>query len=430
MNIINIAPNTEPGRKLRLLTVALLAAMPALALAAPFEKEYTESMTVQDEITMVEAKQALVDKLRLDALNDAGARLKSVTKLTQTGDTETKPTSTFSKTMASQVHVKSIQYLVGTNKNKQTELTATARIAVDDAELLRADDEERKVEIQQKHIAQIEQENKNLKARLAVQVVSPPVSGAGSTSSGQSTQGMRMPYADEVSGYEDEADANKSNDSGSLSKDERNNNDLTPEQKVRFDQLCERFKAVDQMIDDAGVQSSYIGTEGSNEQSFGNGNSIIHIGSSIRVTWDWTKEMEIIRHLMGNTGTINGNIYTVYGNEVNDKAVLVAVRKCDRANTISVFAKGDKSGVLTKPFLQSLDFWGNKYRLVFKGDYVVNVNTDVGRDRGKLIDGNKPISYAVVSDFQKNMQETSSQNRLFGTDHPPEPNRFGYFDSF
>ncbi len=438
------------------LTMALFLAIPAFAFASPFSKDYTESMIVQDAVPMAEAKQALIDKIRLDAANDAGARLKKVTRLTQTDTVDPNPTSTFSKTMVSLIHVGSTQYSVNTGKDGQIELTATASVTVDDAELQQADEEERKVRVQQERITSLEHENQNLKHEnrdlrtgrstqtqdqssqpAPYLVQQPPGQSAPSPSdqdilsdpdlkNGLTIQPMQAhvtPYIDEVVQSADQS-AEKKKDQGLLSQDERNNNTLTPEQQVRFDQLCERFKSVDQMILNAGVQSSYLGTKDVKELPVGNRNSLILIKSSMRVAWDWTKEMELIRHLMGNAGIIEGNTYIVQGNEVDDKALLVAVRKCEGANHFFVSVKGDVSGEPFSAFSHSIsDPDGKTYRLTFKGDYVVNVSSDTGRDRGQLINADEQVTSAKLIDGFKNFK--SDKNRLFGTDKPTDPIRFG-----
>jgi TolA-binding protein len=451
------------------LAIALFSAIPALAFASSFSKDYTESMIVQDTVSMAEAKRTLIDKIRFDAANDAGARLKKVTRLTQTDTTDPDPTSTFSKTMVSLIHVGLTKYSINTIKDGQMdgqmELTATASVTVDDTELQHADEEERKVRVQQERLASLEHENQNLKHEnqnlkyenqilkyenrdlrtgtgLATQVASqpapylvqpPPVQPAPDQSdqdilsdpdlkNGLTIQPMQLhvtPYIDEVV-----QSAEKKKDQGLLSQDERNNNTLTPEQQVRFDQLCERFRSVDQMILNAGVQSSYLGTKDVKELPVGNGNSLILIKSGMRVAWDWTKEMELIRHLMGNAGTVEGNTYIVQGSEVDDKALLVAVRKCEGADHFFVSVKGDGSGELFSAFSHSIsDPNGKTYRLTFKGDYVVNVSSDTGRDRGQLLNSDEQVTSARLIDAFKNFK--SDKNRLFGTDSPADPIRFG-----
>lgn len=440
------------------LAVALFSAIPAFAFASSFSKDYTESMIVQDTIPMAEAKQSLIDKIRFDALNDAGARLKKVTRLTQTDTADPDPTSTFSKTMVSLIHVGSTQYSVNNLKGGQIELTATASVTVDDTELQQADEEERKVRAQQERITSLEQENQSLKhenrdlrtglatqtqdqsSRPAPYLVQQPLDQPAPSSSksgqdilsdpdlknGLTIQPMQAhvtPYIDEVVQKAGQS-AEKKVDQGPLSQDERNNNTLSPEQQVRFDQLCERFKSVDQMILNAGVQSSYLGTKDVKELPVGNGNSLILIKSGMRVAWDWTKEMELIRHLMGNAGIIEGNTYIVQGSEVNDKALLVAIRKCEGADHFFVSVKGDVSGEPFSAFSHSIsDPDGKTYRLTFKGDYVVNVSSDTGRDRGQLINADEQVTSAKLIDGFKNFK--SDKNRLFGTDKPTDPIRFG-----
>lgn len=426
------------------LAVVLFSAIPAFAFASSFSKDYTESMIVQDTVPMAEAKQALIDKIRFDALNDAGARLKKVTRLTQTDTVDPDPTSTFSKTMVSLIHVGSTQYSVNSLKGGQIELTATASVTVDDTELQQADEEERKVRAQQERITSLEHENQNLKHEnrdlrrgLATQtqdqssLPAPSQSGQDILSDPDLKNGLTIqPMQAHVTAYIDEVvqraeqSAEKKGDQGPLSQDERNNNTLTPEQQVRFDQLCERFKSVDQMILNAGVQSSYLGTKDVKELPVGNRNSLILIKSGMRVVWDWTKEMELIRHLMGNAGTIKGNTYIVQGSEVDDKALLVAVRKCEGADHFFVSVKGDVSGEPFSAFSDSVsDPDGKTYRLTFKGDYVVNVSSDTGRDRGQLLNADEQVTSAKLIDGFKNFK--SDKNRLFGTDKPADPIRFG-----
>lgn len=392
------------------IAVALFAAIPALALASSFEKDYTESMLFPDAISMAEAKLMIIDKIRLDALNDAGARLKKVTVMTRTGTTDTDPTSTFSKTMVSLIHVGSTQYSSSINKDGQTELTATAHVTVDDTELQQADEVERKTKTQEQRIAQLEHENHNLKTKIETNLQEQRIAQAdqmiGEQRQDQSTleklanspvQPPRSIPSVNISSIQPDA---------SLSQDERNSNTLTIEQQFRFDQLCERFKAVDQIILNAGVQTSFGVVVNSKEKS---------VTPSFISTWNWTKEMEIIRHLMGDVGTIDGDAYTVRGNEVNDKAVLVAVRKCERANHFYIRTNGSGNNDLLQAFMPSItDPNGLTYFLLFRGEFAV------GPYDVKI---NNPAPSVQIVDTTKGF--LGDKNRFFGTDGLTDPNSFG-----
>jgi hypothetical protein len=398
------------------LLIALLAAIPALALASPFSKDYTESMIVPDSISMGEAKLNLINKIRLDAANDAGARLKKVTTLTQVGTVDPDPVSIFSKTVVSLVHVQNEKYSFSTNKFGQVELVATANVLVDDAELQQADDAERNAKIQQQYIFQLEHENRDLKTQIANQ---PLVQSELDPVRQQTSQAAQaIPFIDELL---QSVEKNKSH----LSIEERNNNTLTAEQQVKFDQLCERFKTVDQLILNAGVQSAYLGTKSIKETPFNDGSSMFNISAGLRVTWDWTKEMKIIRHLMGDVGTVDGNIYTVHWNYVNDKALLVAIRKCERANHFIISVDGDQSDKLFNAFVKPVyaDPNGLTYRLVFKGDDSIDVLVTANKDRGTLLNANEPVSVAQINDPTKFAK--FNQNRLFGTEKLLDTFRFG-----
>jgi hypothetical protein len=417
------------------LLIALLAAIPALALASPFSKDYTESMIVPDSISMGEAKLNLINKIRLDAANDAGARLKKVTTLTQVGTVDPDPVSIFSKTVVSLVHVQNEKYSFSTNKFGQVELVAIANVLVDDAELQQADDAERKAKIQQQRIFQLEHENRDLKiqivqgAKNTVQV-EPGLTQQGNSpnlSSSQANPAKPVPFVDELL---QQSEKNK----GLLSADDRNTNYLTPNQSVRFNQLCERFKAIDRLILNSGVQSSYLGTKDVKTMSHEDGNGLTTINSSMQVTWDWTKEMELIHHLMGGVGTIDGNTYVVLGDQVNDKALLVAIRKCERANRFTI-------GVSNVDFKAGGDGWGSElfkvfnpsiqdptgliYYLVFKGNYPVDISNLMIIHNGDVLNSDRPVSVASIKD-DTNKLDT---NRLFGTENLVDPNDFGNEES-
>ena len=411
---------------LRTSFLALLTLLPVWAGASSFEKAYTESMIVPDSITMAEAKHALIDRIRLDALNDAGARLKNTSTLIQTGTTESNPISVFSQTMVSLIHVGQPNYTFNKNTDGQIELVATASVSVDDAELQKADDAEREATRQKQRITQLERENVEMRNRLQAmpkpdaqtQTAPEPVAAVATASQ------TPMPYVDEIVGADSTALPGDK-----LSQAERNSNTLDPAQQVRFDQLCERFKAVDDMILKDGVQTAYVGPNGVKEHNLrgddNSGNAEIDVHSNLRVTWDWTADMQIIRHLMGDVGTISDNTYIVQGSDVNDKALLVAVRKCERANHFTINAGDTGMRAVYQAFSKSMtDPNGKTYRLVFKGDYTGEVMTYTARSNGKLMDdAYKPVAAARIADNLKFAKFDS--NRLFGTDHPADPVHFG-----
>ena len=407
-----------PGTRSRLF-LALLTILPVWAGATSFEKSYTESMIVPETTTMAEAKQTLIDKIRLDALNDAGARLKNTTTLIQTGTRESSPTSVFSQTMVSLIHVGSMNYAINKNADDQIKLTATASVSVDDAELQKANDAEREVAHQKQRITQLERENVEMRDRLLA-MPKQDIPASGSQSEPAPNPQAPMPYVDEIVKDNDPLPRDK------LTQDERNNNNLDPAQQVRFDQLCERFKAVDEMILKNGVRTVYLGTNGVKEENFGgkNGDAAIDVHSNLRVTWDWTADMQIIRHLMGNAGTIDGNTYVVQGAEVNDKALLVAVRKCERANHFTIHAGETGIDAIHQAFIPSLDPNGKTYRLVFKGDYTGDALTQTARSNGELMDdAHKKVDPARIVDSLKSV--LFDPNLLFGTDNLADPLRFG-----
>ena len=411
-----------PGTRSKLFS-ALLVILPAWAGASPFEKAYTESMIVPETTAMAEAKHMLIDKIRLDALNDAGARFKKTTTLTQTGAIESSPTSVFSKTMVSLIHIGQPDYMFNKNADGQIELTATVSVSVDDAELQKADDTEREVAHQNRRIAQLERENVEMRNRLLAMPKQDANTAQPVQAVSTATQ-TPMPYVDEIV---------ESNDplppGDKLTQAERNSNTLDPAQQVRFDQLCERFKAVDEMILNDGVRTVYLGTNGVKEENLSKGDTAIdaeiEVHSNLRVIWDWTADMQIIRHLMGNVGTIDGNTYVVQGSEVNDKALLVAVRKCERANHFTISAGVTGVDAVYQAFIPSMVIPnGETYRLVFKGDYTGDALTDTARSNGKLMDSaHERVAQARVIDNLK--MGRFDPNRLFGTDNPADPLRFG-----
>ena len=407
---------------LRTSFLALLTLLPVWAGASSFEKAYTESMIVPDSITMAEAKHALIDRIRLDALNDAGARLKNTSTLIQTGTTESNPISVFSQTMVSLIHVGQPNYTFNKNTDGQIELVATASVSVDDTELHKADDAEREATRQKQRITQLERENLEMRNRLLA-MPKPDAQPAPAAAVATANQAP-MPYVDEIVSADSTAIPGDK-----LTQAERNNNTLDPAQQVRFDQLCERFKAVDDMILKDGVKTAYVGPNGVKELNLrgddNSGNAEIDVHSNLRVTWDWTADMQIIRRLMGNVGTINGNSYVVQGSDVNDKALLVAVRKCERANHFTISAGVTGIDVVHQAFSQSMtDPSGKTYRLVFKGDYTGDALTQTARSNGKLMeDAHKPVDSAKIADNLKFAK--FDPNRLFGTDHPADPVHFG-----
>lgn len=415
------------------LFLALLTILPAWAGATSFEKSYTESMTVPDGTTLAEAKLALIDKIRLDALNDAGARLKKTTTLAQTGDTESDPTSVFSKTMVSLVHVESTNYTSSMNANGQIELTATSTVSVDDTELQKADDNERRISQQQQHVKELDgvilQQNRTI-GQLRDQLLAKPLPATvpplPDALPDQKTKTYLPSVGEIVSQDRIIKDVSSMNSAPSLLKlteEERNNNTLTPAQQVRFDQLCERFKAIDKIIlGNGGVQTTYLGTSVKKYNE-----AFYKIDYSIRATWDWTTEMQAIRHLMGDIGTISNNTYTVNGLDINDKALLVAVRRCERADRF-ILIQDDENALhdhneIREIFSATENESGKIYQLVFRGAGVIESHKTIKSDDKGLPDenNNTAVPPAYVDDNWTNNQDYDP-NATFGTspDFNPE----------
>ena len=400
----------RPGQfPLRASFLALLTLLPVCAGAAPFEKTYTESMIVPDSITMTEAKLELLDKIRLDAANDAGARLKNVTTLIQNGTVESNPVSVFTQTMVSLIHVGQPSYTFNKNPDGQIELIATARVSVDDDELQKADEKERLITQQQQRIKQLKSDNSAMRDQLLAKPL-PAGDLVLPTAPDQKPQPYMPSVREIVESVREDAAR-----SATLTRDERNNNTLTPEQRVRFDQMCERFSAVDKRILGAGANTTYLRAKNIEKNII---EDRVHYVA--HVAWDWTAEMQVIRKLMGNVGTIEGNAYVVQGSDVNDKALLVAVRKCEAADRFVVRLDGEDDDVFRHVFgtFGSTSADGKTYRMVFKGDYDVNASQFVSHNGNGL---DKPLSFAKVV----SMDLFGDSNVLFGTDNPDDPNNFG-----
>ena len=411
------------------LLLALVMVLPTWASASSFEKAYTESMIVPETTTMAEAKQTLIDKIRLDALNDAGARLKNTSTLIQNGTTESDPTSVFSKTMVSLIHVGPTNYTSSMNAKGQTELTATASVSVDDTELQKANDADREAAQQQQHVKQLESivlQQQRTVEQLRDQLLAKPLPVNNPTLN-QKKQ-TYLPSVSEIVG-EDEIIKGVSSSNSThlleLTKEERNNNTLTPAQQVRFDQLCERFKAIDKMILDNGVQTTYLGTKDIEKYN----DSFYKIHYAIRATWDWTAEMQAIRHLMGDAGVIGNNTYILDGSDINDKALLVAVRRCERTDRFIVtqdetvyFPYGPVDEV-HDIFSYTETPSGKTYKLVFKGVAVINSTKTIKANDKGLPDGNNgdTVPHASVDDNWTNDTDYDP-NATFGTspDFNPE----------
>ena len=443
---------------LRTSFLALLTLLPVWAGASSFEKAYTESMIVSDGTTIAEAKLALLDKIRLDALNDTGARLKNTTTLTRNGDTESDPTSIFSKTMVSLIHIGQTKYASNMNAYGQTELKATAVVSVDDTELQKADEKERLVVQQQQHVKQLEdlvlQQQRTVEQLRDQLLAKPPRVNSLVLPDGLSANNLapnqkvqtHLPSVSEIVG-EDRIikGINSANSAPSpllLTEEERNNNTLTPAQQVRFDQLCERFKAIDKMILDDGVQTAYLGTKDIEKYN----DAFYKIHYAIRATWDWTAEMKAIRHLMGDAGTIGDNTYILDGSDINDKALLVAVRKCERADRFmviqdeTVYFNYGPFDEVHHIFSYTEEKSGKTYKLVFKGGAVINsIKTIKANDKGLPDENNgDTVPPATVDDNWTNDTDydpnaafgTSPDYVLNGAHHIPgvfkdDPNNFG-----
>ena len=401
----------RPGQfPLRTSFLALLTFMPVCAWAAPFEKTYTESMIVPDSITMAEVKLELLDKIRLDAANDAGARLKNVTTLIQNGTVESNPVSVFTQTMVSLIHVGQPSYTFNKKPDGQIELTATARVSVDDDELQKADEKERLITQQQQRIKQLKSDNSAMRDQLLAKPL-PAGDLVLPTAPDQKPQSYMPSVSEIVESVREDAAR-----SATLTRDERNNNTLTPEQRVRFDQMCERFSAVDKRILSVGANTTYLSTKNIEKNIIED-----RVHYVVHVAWDWTAEMQVIRKLMGNVGTIEGNAYSVEGSDVNDKALLVAVRKCEEADHFVVRLDGEEDAVFSHVFGTFGSTWANgkTYRIVFKGDYDVNASQAVSHN-GNGLDKTLPLAEVVSINVTG-----GDSNVLFGTDNPDDPNHFG-----